>query len=264
MKILILGHKYHGKTTLANELAYYGFSFTDTSDMLIKLALETNFDARPMSSVHSLPGVYAHKDAHRAWLVDSLAKYNADDKTKFARRVLEASDVYCGMRSSEEFVATAHLFDAILYVQDESKPAEGHMQIAFDKTHMHLISNSGRRLGLEKQVKQLVCSWAAMSMAQYDVAYGTVQDRIITNFSNVPTLEGTGSSMESLLRRKGFSVQHKNNGMHVVADNPAKLLKVEYWPTTGKTRVYDATSSTPPSTTTSKELRALLETLPDA
>ena len=52
MNVLVLGHKQHGKTTVARMLRHYGLSFVDTSDLLIDLAIKLNIEEHKPEKVH--------------------------------------------------------------------------------------------------------------------------------------------------------------------------------------------------------------------
>ena len=140
MKILILGHKEHGKTTLANLLARYGFDFKDTSDLNVErfceeqvpantVVVENNrvvaTDSATQKARKELAAkIKADKDDYRVALFNSLREFTKDEPTKFVDFVLQKSDIYCGMRSLEELKASVHKFDYIFVIKDKNKPNE--------------------------------------------------------------------------------------------------------------------------------------------
>lgn len=140
MKILILGHKEHGKTTLANLLAKYGFDFKDTSDLNVERFCEEQVLANMVYTANNhvvttdsvtrrarkelAAKIKANKDEYRVALFNSLRAFTKDEPTKFVDFVLQKSDIYCGMRSLVELKASTHKFDYIFVIKDNNKPNE--------------------------------------------------------------------------------------------------------------------------------------------
>lgn len=232
MNVLVLGHKHHGKTTVARMLQRYELSFVDTSDLLIDLAIKLNIEEhRPEKYITGRDQVYRDKELYRDWLVHSLAVYN--EQNNFCEYVLDKCNIYCGMRSAEEYEANKHRFDRIVWVEVPDGPVDHTMQIEFDPACMTKLYNNGTKIQLAKQVKAMVCQWANMSMTAYDDTYGSMYDRFITNAVSVEpksrkltkiTLEG--------LKLIGFSLAIKNNGGHIIAVRDGK--RYDYWPSTGR------------------------------
>ena len=159
MKILILGHKGHGKTTLANMLTRYGFRVKDTS--LI------NIERYAKEQKTTADAVLANKDKHRVGLFNSLREYTKDDGARFAKEVLAQYDVYVGMRSYEEYEASKHLFDLVIRIEDLNKPKES--VESFDlQDHMpgncHVIDNTSRTLWqVALDLEYVICSHLMIS-----------------------------------------------------------------------------------------------------
>ena len=93
---------------------------------------------------------------HRSEWFDTIADLNDPDPATLVRRKLEDHDVVVGLRSSREFEAAAHLFDAIWWVESSRRgvPPEPRtsMDIEFDPTRMTLIDNGGSLADLERSV----------------------------------------------------------------------------------------------------------------
>lgn len=230
MNILVLGHKQHGKTTVARMLQRYDLTFIDTSDLLIDLAIKLNLkDYKPEGYVTSRDQVYRDKERYRDWLAYSLAVYNTQNN--FCEHVLSKCNIYCGMRSAEEYEANKHRFDRIVWVEQPGGPVDHTMKIEFDPACMTKLHNNGTKLQLAKQVKAMVCQWANMSMAAYDDKYGGMYDRFITNAAGVEPAADEDKVIVAL-RRAGFKVAIKNFGEHVIATNEG--MRFDYWPSTGR------------------------------
>ena len=220
MNVLVLGHKQHGKTTVARMLRHYGLSFVDTSDLLIDLAIKLNIEEhKPEKYITRREQVYHNKERYRDWLVHSLAVYN--EQNNFCEHVLSKCNVYCGMRSAEEYEANKHLFDRIVWVEQPGGPVDHTMKIEFDAGCMTKLHNNGTKLQLAKQVKVMVCHWAGMSTTAYDDKYGGMYDRFITNAVSVTPIakfvDGiTEDKVIVALRQAGFDIAIRNFGEHVI------------------------------------------------
>lgn len=230
MNVLVLGHKHHGKTTVAHMLQRYDLTFVDTSDLLIDLAIKLNLEEhKPEKYITGRDQVYRDKELYRDWLVHSLAVYN--EQNNFCEYVLNKCDIYCGMRSGEEYEANKHLFDCIVWVEVPDGPVDHTMQIEFDPACMTKLHNNGTKLQLAKQVKAMVCQWANISMAAFDDKYGGLYDRFITNAAGVEPA-ATEDKVIAALERAGFKIAIYNFGEHVIAKREG--MRFDYWPSTGR------------------------------
>lgn len=77
-----------------------------------------------------------------------VSAYNTPDKAKLVKQVLSKYEMYVGMRCHEEFAATKHLFDRILWVHAPGKPKDPSMSIEFDPTCMIPVVNENGRQDL--------------------------------------------------------------------------------------------------------------------
>lgn len=119
MKILVCGTARHGKDEFSGML---GLPFKPTT-----LAALDEF-VWPLWGRHNyLNKIQCFNDRHNhrdIWYA-MYCFYNKNDKARFAKKVLETSDVYCGMRCEHEVAACREikLFDLILWV-DASERVE--------------------------------------------------------------------------------------------------------------------------------------------
>ena len=117
MKLLILGDGGHGKDTLADMLeATTGLTAVPSSHFC---AEEIVFPAlRDLHGYKTAYECYTDRRNHREEWHLLIAGYNKDDPTRLARAILEAGDIYVGMRAAREVEAClkAELFDFIYWV----------------------------------------------------------------------------------------------------------------------------------------------------
>lgn len=157
MKILILGHGRHGKDTLAELLQKHcGLSFISSSRACAEV-LKPTLDL--LNGEKSAEAHFAERHDNRELWKRLISLYNAADPSSLARLILTISEVYVGMRSRHEYEASNNLFDAIFWVDAGGRVdyKDTTMEIAFDRTRMFFVNNSGTLEDLEGKVKTL--SW---------------------------------------------------------------------------------------------------------
>ena len=119
-RILILGHARHGKDTVSELLrANHGFRFISSSifcaaKIIIPAARESNV----LPFYVDVAQCFGDRVNHRKFWFDEIAKYNTPDKARLGREIFSQYDVYCGLRSVEEFTALkeAGVFDVAIWV----------------------------------------------------------------------------------------------------------------------------------------------------
>lgn len=182
MKIMVLGHKDHGKTTVANLLkSKFGFSFADTTQRLQKVVL--NYIAkRPELSITEtqyLKELETNKDAIRPLMVIALTDHNQNDPARFIKEQYKICDVYAGCRSSTEYKAAKGVIDFTFWVQDPRKEEnDPTMDIVFNPDTMIHISNNGSLLQLECNLKTVLYRLAGIPINLHDI---TLRDSIVSN-----------------------------------------------------------------------------------
>lgn len=191
MKIMILGHKGHGKTTLAKILEkYFGFDFVDTTDKVCSIAkkyLKNNKDT--VYTVGSckvdefiFDNIYVNnKDAVRDILKAALRDYTKDDPARLIREQFMDCDVYAGCRSQIEYDAAKELIDLTLWIKDDRKLEDDPtMDIQLDDS-MVVINNSGSITQLERNIKGVLCELAGLEINTHDK---TFRDSIVSNMKS--------------------------------------------------------------------------------
>lgn len=159
MKILILGHGQHGKDFCATLFqTIKGFKFESSSKAAFGAIAPVLREIFPRRDDETL---YKERRIYRQLWRQLILLYNTPDRSALARKILETSDIYVGMRSLEEFEASKHLFDRIYWV-DASKrePLDESMEIPFDKGTMSLIDNNGSKDQLLTELLGEVGGWS--------------------------------------------------------------------------------------------------------
>jgi len=141
-KILILGCGRSGKDTLAELLQkYYGFSYKSSSEISNELFI---FDKiKDKFGYKSLEECFNDRFNHRDIWYDMICEYNKYDKSRLSKEILKKYDCYVGMRDLDEFEASKHLFDVIIYVDANKrvKEVEDTNKIDIDLAHFIMTNN---------------------------------------------------------------------------------------------------------------------------
>ena len=162
-KVLILGHGRHGKDTVAELLEFYaGLTFTSSSRKaadVIFPALNESLDIYEDDCYYYRDVEHAFNDRHNHRMLWKalISLYTASDKASLAKLVLEGSDVYVGMRCNEEYEASSHLFDHVIWVEASKRhgPDES-MTIPLGVFNMVYIDNNGSLEDLHTRVMGLI------------------------------------------------------------------------------------------------------------
>lgn len=156
-RLLIIGYGRHGKDTVAQMLAdKHGFRFTSSSEFVGREIIWENWGKLRYPTFDDM---FADRVNWRKQWMEMIALYNTPDKSKTARTMLERGfDMYVGMRRMDEFRASRHLFDYIIWVdRSEHLPKEtGSMDITPELAEPDLwIDNNGTLEDLEKEVDRV-------------------------------------------------------------------------------------------------------------
>lgn len=167
MKILILGHGEHGKTTFAKMIAdALGVSFVSSS----YAALEAIWPA--LSSITGVTDkdlAFRERHIYRMLWKSLISLYNAHDKSALTQRILAQHDIYEGMRALDEYQASRHLFDVVFYVDASQRLSNSpnlvdpSMAIPFDEFSMWYVSNNG-----DQALLRQVADHCANQLLQHD------------------------------------------------------------------------------------------------
>jgi len=147
MKLIVFGHKRHGKDTACEHLRdNHGLSFASSSWYACQTFL---FDQLKDRFGYSTPeDCFADRGNHRQLWYEAIRDYNAQDRTRLGRGIFAEHDVYCGIRDLEEFNALrqAGLFDLAVWIDASTRlPAEGmkSMNLCMWRDADVIIGNNG-------------------------------------------------------------------------------------------------------------------------
>lgn len=158
MKICIIGHKGHGKDTVADLISKHSnLRCTGSSVRALEIFL---FDIlKEKHGYKNIEEAYLDRDSCRQDWFDSIQAYNTPDKTKLATEIMLDSDVYIGMRDLEELQTCLQtgVFDVVIGVLNPRKPKEiGSNKIDVEKYSDLLVINDGDLQDLENKVVYLL------------------------------------------------------------------------------------------------------------
>lgn len=171
MKLIVCGHARHGKDQFCE---FMGLTYVSSSmaalDEAIWPVMGHNYETKEQCFEDR---VNCRAEWHRL-----ITEYNTPDLTRLARAILKDNDVYCGIRSRDEFHAArrASLFDLSVWIDAEDRmPPEG-----LDSNQMTaadcdiIITNNGTLeefmakavqfakavFGKRQSVKDVIVEWA--------------------------------------------------------------------------------------------------------
>ena len=151
-KILLLGHGGHGKDEVAlmfNRM--FGVTFTSSSMAAAKIFL---FDLlKDEYGYKTLEECYSDRNSTpemRTIWYNHICEYNKDDKARLAKEILETSDMYVGMRDSEEIdeCDRQSLFDLKIWVDGYHRlgTKEASTSFKIDESYADIIlDNNGTK-----------------------------------------------------------------------------------------------------------------------
>lgn len=149
MKLLILGYARHGKDTVA--------------EMFINLKFESSswYIAHLINKDLKYPTVkecFDDRVNKRAFWHDWITNYNTPDASKLCQEILKDNDIYVGMRTYREFVATKYLFDLTIWVDASNRhPREPSSSISIDAACADIIiDNNWDEKQLKNKVNRLI------------------------------------------------------------------------------------------------------------
>jgi hypothetical protein len=141
LKICVLGSARWGKDSLAEILnEEFGYTFESSSQSAANIFL---YDLLKDKYGYKTPEeCFEDRVNHRQEWYEAICEYNKEDKARLAKGILERSDMYVGMRNSEEIEECMKqgLFDLIIWVDaSERLPMEDASSFNIDKTYADVI-----------------------------------------------------------------------------------------------------------------------------
>jgi dephospho-CoA kinase len=143
MKILILGNMRSGKDTLAELLnEYFGMTYRSSSEMANELFIYDTI--KDEYGYQSIEECFEDRVNHRSLWYKLICFFNKEDKAKLAKAILKENDCYVGMRDLEEFEASKHLFDIIIWVDASKRLGNSEItnKISIEDAHI-VVHNNG-------------------------------------------------------------------------------------------------------------------------
>lgn len=152
-KILILGHGRHGKDTVAEIIHdLTGLTYTSSSRAMLDIIYPV---LTLVTGITDKEELFEKRTENRELWKELINLYNAADKSALAQRICGVTDIYVGMRDDQEFEASRHLFDLILWVDAEQRHPPDPTMLIKKQPGMQWIDNNGDLDELWKQVKLL-------------------------------------------------------------------------------------------------------------
>lgn len=148
MKLLVTGHAGHGKDTVCQILVdHFGLSFVSSSYFVMKRAVMPYLEMTKGLYYDNDEACYADRVNNRAAWYEAIRQFNRGDEARLGRELFMKHDIYCGLRSIEEFQAMKKekLFDATIWV-DASKrhPPEPETSMTIKPSDCdHILDNNG-------------------------------------------------------------------------------------------------------------------------
>lgn len=150
MNILVLGHGEHGKGTACKIIKKLTGMDSLSSSAAAFPYIWPAFDEATDHKYDTAKCGYANRGKHRLLMKELILLLNSPDKTTLSKIITSAVPIYDGMRSYEEFEASKHMFQLILWVDgSERNDDDPSMEIPYDPSTMTRIDNNGSLAQLE-------------------------------------------------------------------------------------------------------------------
>ena len=155
MGLLVIGDGRHGKDSVGEILRdQYGMRSVSSSEFAAQKAVfPLVSDLYP-----DWRAAYEDRHAHRDLWFHAIRAYNLRPGKMLAEQILEANDIYIGMRSRAEFERSHRLFDLVVWVDaSERLPPEprASMELTADDAGW-VIDNNGPQEALPGEVGKLI------------------------------------------------------------------------------------------------------------
>lgn len=117
MKIFVIGHGRHGKDTVGDVIRdMTGLTFRSSS-MFCAEHVVTPWLEKLGITYDSLEECYEDRVNHRVEWYNSIRAYNEGDESRLSSAIFAEYDMYVGIRSRVEFLASKHLSDLSIWVE---------------------------------------------------------------------------------------------------------------------------------------------------
>ncbi len=117
MKLFVIGHGRHGKDTVAEFVQKnYGLTF-ESSSMFCAEHVVTPWLEKMGITYSSLEECYEDRVNHRQDWYEAIRSFNKEDESRLSTAIFGNYDMYVGIRSRVEFLASRHLSDLCIWVE---------------------------------------------------------------------------------------------------------------------------------------------------
>lgn len=157
-KLLIIGHKRHGKDTTAEILQeLYGFTFKSSSEAASEIFIYNVL--KELYGYQTPQECFDDRGNHREEWYKLIKDFNKEDPSALAQVIMGKNDIYVGMRDDLECdVCVANgIFDLVIGVFDPRKELESEksMKINIWEKSDLIISNAGTIRDLRNKLIKL-------------------------------------------------------------------------------------------------------------
>lgn len=157
MKLFICGYGRHGKDTAANFLhARFGMNFVSSSLYCAEHVARPHLSVNYGIDYPTVEACFEDRHEHREKWHKAIAEYNKEDLTRLSREIFHQHDIYVGIRSREEFLASRELADLSIWIYDPRKPNEGSESCTVNESDCDFtIKNAGTFDDLHRKLNKI-------------------------------------------------------------------------------------------------------------
>lgn len=158
MKIIVFGHRRHGKDTACDYIQdNFGLMFESSSYYACRTFLFQKL--RKAHGYKTVEECFEDRVHHRELWFNEIRDYNSNDRTRLGREIFESNQVYCGIRDIEEFDAlkAAGLFDLAIWIDARERlPLETAASMKLTKNDADIIiENNGKIEEFHEKIDRL-------------------------------------------------------------------------------------------------------------
>lgn len=156
MKLFVVGHGRHGKDTVAEFVQEnYGLTFESSSMFCAEHVVRPHMESLGVA-YKSLEDCYDDRSNHRIEWYNAIRAYNKDNESRLSSAIFDKYDMYVGIRSRVEFLASKHLSDLSIWVEAaERVTVEDPTCKIFPGDCDIIVDNNGTELGLHQRLTRL-------------------------------------------------------------------------------------------------------------
>jgi hypothetical protein len=158
LKLCIIGHKRHGKDTVAEYFKkYYRYNYESSSMAAAKIFIYDKL--KDEYNYKSVEDCFNDRMNHRPLWYNMICDYNKNDKTRLAKDIMLENEIYVGMRDYSEIkeCRKENVFNSVISVYNYRLPLEDENSFNIDifRDSDFIINNNGTLLDLSMKVLSL-------------------------------------------------------------------------------------------------------------